>query len=184
MYKDYAVCANGAMFRKDIRGFLPELMDKMYQDRVIFKKKMIEAKKEYEKTKNKELTKEIARCNNIQMAKKISLNSAYGAIGNQYFRYYKLENAEAITLSGQVSIRWIEDKMNQLILIRFLKRRMLIMLLLQILILSILIWVLWLNVYTREERKLLKALFRSLIRSVKWNLKSILRVLTKNWLTM
>ena len=37
-----------------------------------------------------ELTKEIASCNNIQMAKKISLNSAYGAIGNQYFRYYKL----------------------------------------------------------------------------------------------
>ena len=58
------------------------------------------------------LTKEIARCNNIQMAKKISLNSAYGAIGNQYFRYYKLANAEAITLSGQVSIRWIENKMN------------------------------------------------------------------------
>ena len=112
MYKDYAVCANGAMFRKDIRGFLPELMEKMYQDRVIFKKKMIEAKKEYEKTKNKELVKEIARCNNIQMAKKISLNSAYGAIGNQYFRYYKLANAEAITLSGQVSIRWIETKMN------------------------------------------------------------------------
>ena len=112
MYKDYAVCANGAMFRKDVRGFLPELMEKMYQDRVIFKKKMIEAKKQYEKTKNKELVKEIARCNNIQMAKKISLNSAYGAIGNQYFRYYKLENAEAITLSGQVSIRWIEGKMN------------------------------------------------------------------------
>ena len=112
MYSDYAVCANGAMFRKDIRGFLPELMEKMYQDRVIFKKKMIEAKKEYEKTKNKELVKEIARCNNIQMAKKISLNSAYGAIGNQYFRYYKLANAEAITLSGQVSIRWIEMKMN------------------------------------------------------------------------
>jgi DNA polymerase elongation subunit (family B) len=112
MYSDYAVCANGAMFRKDVRGFLPELMEKMYHDRVIFKKKMIEAKKEYEKTKNKELVKEIARCNNIQMAKKISLNSAYGAIGNQYFRYYKLENAEAITLSGQVSIRWIESKMN------------------------------------------------------------------------
>jgi DNA polymerase elongation subunit (family B) len=112
MYKDYAVCANGAMFRKDVRGFLPELMEKMYQDRVIFKKKMIEAKKQYEKKKTKDLEKEIARCNNIQMAKKISLNSAYGAIGNQYFRYYKLENAEAITLSGQVSIRWIESKMN------------------------------------------------------------------------
>ena len=111
--EDYATCANGAQYRKDVRGFLPELMDKMYSERVIFKKKMIQAKKDYEKTPSKALEKEIARCNNIQMAKKISLNSAYGAIGNQYFRYYKLANAEAITLSGQVSIRWIENKMNQ-----------------------------------------------------------------------
>jgi len=84
----------------------------MYNERVIFKKKMIQAKKDYEKKPSEALTKEIARCNNIQMAKKISLNSAYGAIGNQYFRYYKLANAEAITLSGQVSIRWIENKIN------------------------------------------------------------------------
>ena len=110
--EDYATCANGAQYRRDVRGFLPELMDKMYGDRVVFKKKMIQAKKDYEKTPSKALEKEIARCNNIQMAKKISLNSAYGAIGNQYFRYYKLANAEAITLSGQVSIRWIENKMN------------------------------------------------------------------------
>jgi len=110
---EYATCANGAQYRKDVRGFLPELMDKMYGDRVVFKKRMIQAKKDYEKTPSKALEKEIARCNNIQMAKKISLNSAYGAIGNQYFRYYKLANAEAITLSGQVSIRWIENRMNQ-----------------------------------------------------------------------
>ena len=113
LYKDNAICANGAMYRKDKRGFLPELMQKYYDERVIYKKRMIKAKKAYEKTPSKSLEKEIARCNNIQMAKKISLNSAYGAIGNQYFRYYKLENAEAITLSGQVSIRWIENKMNQ-----------------------------------------------------------------------
>ena len=113
LYKDNAICANGAMYRKDVKGFLPELMEKMYGDRVIFKKKMLAAKQQYEKTPTKELEKEIARCNNIQMAKKISLNSAYGAIGNQYFRYYKLANAEAITLSGQVSIRWIENKMNE-----------------------------------------------------------------------
>ena len=108
----YAVCANGAQYRKDVRGFLPELMDKMYNERVIFKKKMLKAKQEYEKNPSNELIKEIARCNNIQMAKKISLNSAYGAIGNEHFRYYRLANAEAITLSGQVSIRWIENKMN------------------------------------------------------------------------
>ncbi len=56
--------------------------------------------------------KDITKYNNFQMAKKIALNSAYGAVGNQYFRYYKLANAEAITLSGQVSIRWIENKVN------------------------------------------------------------------------
>ena len=112
MYKDNAVCANGAMYRKDVRGFLPELMEKIYKDRTIYKKKMLAAKQDYEKTPTKVLEKEIARCNNIQMARKIQLNSAYGAIGNQYFRYYKLANAEAITLSGQVSIRWIENKMN------------------------------------------------------------------------
>ena len=112
-YKEYAVCANGAMYRKDVRGFLPELMEKIYKDRTIYKKKMITAKQQYEKKKTKELEKEIARCNNIQMARKIQLNSAYGAIGNQYFRYFKLANAEAITLSGQVSIRWIEEKINK-----------------------------------------------------------------------
>ena len=113
MYKDNAVCANGSMYRKDVRGFLPELMEKIYTDRTVYKKKMLKAKQDYEKTPTKALEKEIARCNNIQMARKIQLNSAYGAIGNQYFRYYKLANAEAITLSGQVSIRWIENKMNE-----------------------------------------------------------------------
>ena len=109
---EYAVCANGAQYRKDVQGFLPLMMQKMYDSRVIFKKRMIDAKKKYEKAPSPDLVKEIARCNNIQMAKKISLNSAYGAIGNEHFRYYRLANAEAITLSGQVSIRWSENKMN------------------------------------------------------------------------
>jgi DNA polymerase elongation subunit (family B) len=56
--------------------------------------------------------KNISKYTNNQMARKIQINSLYGAIGNQYFRYYKLANAEAITMSGQVSIRWIEGKMN------------------------------------------------------------------------
>jgi len=109
------VCPNGAQFTTKKRGFLPVLMERIYNERVIFKKKMLEAKKEYEKKKTKALEREIARCNNIQMAKKIQLNSAYGAIGNNYFRYYKLDNAEAITLGGQFSIRWIEAKMNSYI---------------------------------------------------------------------
>jgi DNA polymerase elongation subunit (family B) len=64
------------------------------------------------KSLREKTVKEIARCNNIQMARKIQLNSAFGACGNQYFRYYKLDLAEAITFSGQVSIRWIMNSMN------------------------------------------------------------------------
>ena len=109
----YALCANGAQYRKDIHGFLPEIMQKIYDERVQSKKLMLMAKQEYEKTPTKELEKSISKYNNIQMARKIQLNSAYGAIGNQYFRYYNLRNAEAITMSGQVSIRWIEHKMNK-----------------------------------------------------------------------
>ena len=110
--KEFALCANGAQYRKDIHGFLPEMMKKIYDERVQSKKLMILAKQEYQKTPTKELEKSISKYNNIQMARKIQLNSAYGAIGNQYFRYFNIVNAEAITLSGQVSIRWIEHKMN------------------------------------------------------------------------
>jgi len=107
------LCANGTFYDTNKRGFLPELMDKIYQERTIYKKRMLAAKQQYEKKPSVELKKEIARCNNIQMARKIQLNSAYGAIGNEHFRYYRLEIAEAITMSGQLSIRWIENKMNE-----------------------------------------------------------------------
>ena len=114
---DYCVCANGAQYRKDIHGFLPEMMQQIYDERTIYKKRMLKSKQalEHAKTSSETLAlqKDISKFNNIQMARKIQLNSAYGAIGNQYFRYYNLANAEAITLSGQVSIRWIEGKVNQ-----------------------------------------------------------------------
>ena len=109
---EYCMAPNGAFFRKDKRGFLPELMETIYNDRVKYKKLLLEVKQEYENTKDKSLLKDISKYNNIQMAKKISLNSAYGAIGNHWFRYFDLRNAEAITTSGQLAIRWIERDLN------------------------------------------------------------------------
>lgn len=51
---------------------------------------------------------------NVQnMALKVLINSLYGALGNANFRYYDVRNAEAITISGQLSIRWIMRKMNE-----------------------------------------------------------------------
>ena len=74
---------------------------------------MLSAQQEFENTKDNKYKKLISRYNNIQMARKISLNSAYGAIGNQYFRYYDKAIAEGITKSGQLSIRWIENRLNK-----------------------------------------------------------------------
>ena len=107
------ITPNGAMFKNDNPGFLPRLLEKMYNDRVKFKKLEFQSKQEYQKTKDKDLTKKIATYHNIQWAKKISLNSAYGAIGNQYFRYYDVRQATAITTSGQFVIRFIENKVNE-----------------------------------------------------------------------
>ncbi len=110
---DLSYAANGCAYTKDKQGFLPALMEKMYNDRVVYKRKMIEAKKLYEQTKDPVQGKLVARYHNMQLAKKIQLNSAYGALGNQYFRWFNHNHAEAITTSGQLSIRWIGNKMNE-----------------------------------------------------------------------
>ena len=104
---------NGALFNTKKQGFLPEIMQTMYNDRVKYKRYMLDAKQQYVNTKDPKFVKQISKFNNIQMAKKISLNSAYGAIGNNWFRYYSNTMAEAITSSGQLSIRWIEKKINE-----------------------------------------------------------------------
>jgi len=104
--------ANGWCYTKDEKGFLPALMEEMYNNRSKFKKQMLKAEQEYEHNKDPQLVKDISKLKNLQMAMKIALNSAYGAIGNKYFRYYDLRIAEGITISGQLSIRWMANKLN------------------------------------------------------------------------
>ena len=107
---------NGQFFRTDKQGFLPNMLVDMYEDRKKFKKMMLKAKQDYENesdpNKKYEIEKLVARYNNLQLAKKVSLNSAYGALGSQYFRFYDLRQALAVTQAGQLSIRWIEGKLN------------------------------------------------------------------------
>jgi len=111
------ITPNGQFFRTDKIGFLPAMMEEMYQDRKKFKKMMLTAQQEYENEKDEskkyDIEKRVARFNNLQLAKKVSLNSAYGALGSQYFRFYDLRMALGVTTAGQLSIRWIEAKINQ-----------------------------------------------------------------------
>ncbi|MCK9369318.1 hypothetical protein M0R04_05205 [Candidatus Dojkabacteria bacterium] len=110
------ITPNQQLFRIDKVGFLPEMLEGMYLDRKKFKKMMLAAKsereKETDKDKLKEINKRIARYNNLQLAKKVGLNSAYGAMGSQYFRFFDIRLALAVTTSGQLSIRWIERDIN------------------------------------------------------------------------
>jgi DNA polymerase elongation subunit (family B) len=109
---------NGQLFKTGEQGVLPEIMDSMYKDRTRYKKLALEAKKKIEtvlddKNQVKYLENQISRYNNLQLAKKVTLNSAYGALGNQYFRFFDIRIAEGITTAGQLSIRWIEKKINE-----------------------------------------------------------------------
>jgi len=111
--ENITLTANGVSYTKEKQGFMPAVMEEMYNNRSRFKKQMLKAQQEYEHDKkNNDLRKEISRLNNLQMAMKIALNSAYGAMGNQYFRYFDIRMAEGITTSGQLSIRWMANKLN------------------------------------------------------------------------
>ena len=111
--RDLSVAVNGSMYRKDVRGVLPTIIIGLYDERRGIKNEMLSLKSEYEKKKSPEMLREINRLENTQQAVKILLNSLYGALGNQYFRYFDMRIAEGITLSGQLSIKWAEKAMNK-----------------------------------------------------------------------
>lgn len=108
---------NGQFFSNEKQGILPELMEKMFKERDAYKKKMKDAKRtkeaETDPIKKEELDKTISRYDNLQLGKKLSLNSCYGAVGNNFFRYYDPRQASAITTSGQLTIRWVEKHLNK-----------------------------------------------------------------------
>lgn len=115
--KHITLTPNGQFFRTDIQGFLGELMQEIYDARVIFKNKQTECKKLAEKTddpeEKKRLKREAAAYGAKQGAYKVTLNSAYGAIGNEFFRFFDVRVAEAVTTSGQLSARWVADGLNE-----------------------------------------------------------------------
>ena len=107
--KDITMTPNGSLYTRKYKGFFPSLMEKMYDDRVKYKKLLIdEQKKGRAADKNK-----LSQYYNLQVNLKIALNSAYGALGNQWFRFYDVRNAEAVSVAGQLSIKWAEKAVNK-----------------------------------------------------------------------
>ena len=114
---EYAVCANGACFRKDKPGIIPQIIDEYYGNRKIIKQEMLKVEQQIEvetdPVQKKTLQKQQTQLHNNQMAIKIAMNSLYGATANIYFLYYINDMAEAITTSGQLSIRYAQKSVNE-----------------------------------------------------------------------
>lgn len=107
----------GQFFKREKKGFLGEILEKMFTERDNFKKLAIQTEKELQSEKDpekkKELEKIFAKYENLQYAKKICLNASFGALGNVFFFMYDTRQAEGITMAGQLAIRWTEKIVNQ-----------------------------------------------------------------------
>jgi DNA polymerase elongation subunit (family B) len=119
---NYSLAASNYYYDRSKQGFMADLMELFFQQRKQYKDLMLEAKKRFAKTKDPVDEAEMAKFDNYQKAAKVKLNSAYGAFGNAYFRWYDKRLAESITMSGQLTIRWAEQKMNALISITLLQQ--------------------------------------------------------------
>lgn len=112
--QNLCMCANGLTFKKDKLGFLAALVLEMFTQRSLTKKEMLKVGQQLEADpKNQELINLYSRLNNKQMSYKIALNSLYGVCANKYFRYFDSNFAEAITMSGQLTVRWVERTVNE-----------------------------------------------------------------------
>lgn len=113
-----SMAATGQYFSNEKQGFMPKIIEELYDERTVIKKKMLVSKQELEqcdKTNKPEvyrIERDIAHYENQQLAIKILLNSLYGALGNKYFRYFTMEIAEGITITGQTIIKWGEKHIN------------------------------------------------------------------------
>ena len=116
--QNVTLAANGATFSRDKQGIIPSIIVEYYDERKLIKKKMLEAKQKLETIDKSDkqalyaVERDISTYENQQMSIKILMNSLYGALGNRYFRYYDLRVAEAITLTGQLAIKWAENAVN------------------------------------------------------------------------
>lgn len=102
----YSISSNGIIYSNESVGVIPEILNVWFDKRVEYKDLM----KKYGKEGNKELYKFYSQ---RQLVQKIMLNSLYGVLGLPSFRFYDVQNAEAVTITGQTVIKTTEKIANQ-----------------------------------------------------------------------
>jgi DNA polymerase elongation subunit (family B) len=109
---NYCMSATGQYFDRTKKGIVPQIVESLYKERSILKKQMLVAEQQSQKEKSYEIERKIVTFNNQQMAIKILMNSLYGALSNEFFRYYDMRVAESITVTGQLTILWAQKEIN------------------------------------------------------------------------
>ena len=101
----YSIASNGVLYRTDTVGCIPGVLDLWFQKRVEYKNEM----KKYGKAGDKEKYEFFHK---RQLVQKILLNSLYGVLGLPAFRFYDVDNATAVTTTGQTVIKSTADMAN------------------------------------------------------------------------
>jgi DNA polymerase elongation subunit (family B) len=105
---NWTITANGTIFKQDIQGIIPGLLERWYAERQVMQQKKKEAIKDGDKVA-------IAYWDKRQLVKKINLNSLYGALLNQGCRFYDKRIGQSTTLSGRCITRHMGAKTNEII---------------------------------------------------------------------
>ena len=105
---DWAISANGTVFRQDVQGIIPSLLERWYAERKVLQANKKKAIEEGDK-------EQIAFWDKRQLVKKINLNSLYGAILNPGCRFYDKRIGQSTTLTGRCITRHMGSKTNEVI---------------------------------------------------------------------
>ena len=100
---NYTIASNGTVYDTSRKGFLPAILEKWFNERVKFKNKRDEFEVGSEDYKFYDA---------LQLTQKVLLNSFYGVLGLKTFRFHDLDNAGAITATGQSVIKFSAHVIN------------------------------------------------------------------------
>jgi DNA polymerase elongation subunit (family B) len=105
---NWTITANGTIFKQDIQGIIPSLLERWYAERQIMQQKKKEAIKANDAVG-------ISHWDKRQLVKKINLNSLYGALLNKGCRFYDKRIGQSTTLTGRCITRHMGAKCNEVI---------------------------------------------------------------------
>lgn len=100
-----SISSNGVMYDQRVFGVVPTILDLWFKERIEYRELSAKYGKEGDKDKESFYDRR-------QKRQKIFLNSVYGVLGLPIFRFYDRDNAEAVTISGQMIIRSAENLVN------------------------------------------------------------------------